>query len=130
MGYTHYWNKKSDLDQNVWNDEFIPTVQKIMEVSEVELGNNFGEPDSKPTVDNQVVSFNGIQPQDYETFLISRVKEDFNFCKTQYRHYDKVVVAILMLANELFEDFEWSSDGNDEDHKEGKELLEKILIKN
>lgn len=100
-----------------------------MKESGVALGDNFGNVDSKPVITQDVLSFNGISPDDYETFSLSRKRKDFNFCKTQYRPYDKVVVAILMLAEEHFDGFSWSSDGNAEDHKEGKELLESLSLR-
>lgn len=125
MGYTHYFKKTEELPQDVWEESFIPEAAQIMKESGVALGDNFGNVDSKPVITQDVLSFNGISPDDYETFSLSRKREDFNFCKTQYRPYDKVVVAILMLAEEHFDGFSWSSDGNAEDHKEGKELLEK-----
>lgn len=130
MGYTHYWNKKAELDQNKWSEEFVPAVNRIIELSDVELANSMGEALTDPTVDSNMVSLNGLGANSYESFIVTRGKEDFNFCKTAHMPYDEVCVAILMLASELFEDFEWSSDGNDEDHKEGKLLFEQVLIKN
>lgn len=94
-----------------------------MKLSGVALGDNLGNVDSKPVITQDVLSFNGIAPDDYETFSLNRMKEDFNCCKTQYRPYDKVIVAILMLAEQCFDGFSWSSDGDAEDHKEGKELF-------
>ena len=122
IGYTHYWKKTEELPQDVWEEDFIPQASQIMKDSGVELGDNFGKVDSKPVITPDVLSFNGITPDDYETFSLSRKKEDFNFCKTQHRPYDKVIVAILMLAEQCFDGFSWSSDGDAEDHKEGKEL--------
>ena len=122
IGYTHYWKKTEELPQDVWEEDFIPQASQIMKDSGVELGDNFGKVDSKPVITPDVLSFNGITPDDYETFSLSRKKEDFNFCKTQHRPYDKVIVAILMLAEQCFCGFSWSSDGDAEDHKEGKEL--------
>ena len=89
-----------------------------------------GDALTDPTVDSNMVSLNGLGDDSYESFIVTRGKEDFTFCKTAHRPYDKVCVAILMLANELFEDFEWSSDGDDEEHWEGKLLFEQVLIKN
>lgn len=122
MGYTHYWKKTEELPQDVWED-FIPEAAQIMKESGVALGDNLGNVDSKPVITQDVLSFNGIAPDDYETFSLNRMKEDFNCCKTQYRPYDKVIVAILMLAEQCFDGFSWSSDGDAEDHKEGKELF-------
>lgn len=127
MGYTHYWQTPEDLDVNLWNNEFVPTVKKILETSEVELGDWAGEPGSKPMITQDAIVFNGVQPEDYETFNLSRKAEKFSFCKTQYRPYDKVCVAILVLAEQLFDNFSWSSDGDESDHKEGKQLLESVF---
>ena len=127
IGYTHYFQKTEELPQDVWEEDFIPQASQIMKDSGVELGDNFGKVDSKPVINSEVLSFNGIAPDDYETFSLNRMKEDFNCCKTQHRPYDKVIVAILMLAEQCFggrsgDGFSWSSDGDAEDHKEGKEL--------
>ena len=123
MGYTHYWKKTDELDKDVWEKEFIPIASSIMKESGVALGDDLGKVDSKPNTTSDVLSFNGISPMDFETFSLTRNKEEFSFCKTSSRPYDKVCVAILMLADDVFDDFSWSSDGNAEDHKEGKELL-------
>ncbi len=107
-------------------------------MSEVPLGDAMGnEPDKSASTtfmglicDNENLIFNGIGADSHETFGFSRQKDDlpatwvdFNFCKTAMKPYDKVVVAILKLAEHCFEGFSWSSDGDDNDHKEGTILL-------
>ncbi len=131
IGYTQYWQKNNDLDQKTWNEKFVPVCKEIIKTSEVPLGDAMGnEPEKSASTtfmglicDNQNIIFNGIGADSHETFHFSKQKEDFSFCKTARKPYDKVVVAILKLAEHCFEGFSWSSDGNDDDHKEGTILL-------
>lgn len=114
MGYTHYW-KHDELNQDKWND-FIKDAKKIIQTSTV--------PIDLQAAGGEVLFLNGQKPEDWETFIIEREQTDSDFCKTARRPYDEVVVAILMLADETFAGFSWSSDGSDEEHKDGANLLQ------
>jgi hypothetical protein len=52
----------------------------------------------------------------------------FAFCKTAYKPYDLVVTACLIVFKNYFKDnFIVSSDGNDSDWQEAKEICHKVL---
>jgi hypothetical protein len=79
-------------------------------------------------IDSEVIALNGCAAdnQDYESFVLDRmpVAPDydknpkdgiFNFCKTEYRNYDPVVVSILAVAELIAPDaIKLSSDGGKE----------------
>lgn len=110
-------------------------------MSEVPLGDAMGNKPEKSAsttfmgliCDNEHLIFNGLDGDSHETFDFSRTKDtwllrspespDFSFCKTARKPYDKVIVAILKLADHCFEGFSWSSDGGEDEHKEGTILL-------
>lgn len=106
----------------------------------------------KPTTGKftrETVAFNGVGNLAHESFIVSRIykvpdfKKDelpreehgyespvhWDFCKTARKPYDVVVVGSLHAADILFgpSRFRWSSDGNEEEHRDGQELAEKIL---
>ena len=137
MGYTHYWNTKPELDKTQWA-AFIDDVCKIYDVAKahkIELQYEFDEP-KPPIVDLNVVRFNGVGKDGHETFLLdrkgrpssSRPTECFGFCKTAQKPYDTAVTAVLIVAKHHFkDDIAVTSDGQDEDWEEGRQLCAKIL---
>ena len=66
----------------------------------------------KPRLSKHVIAFNGRQPFDYESFVLSKEppapmtdrqeREGFgDLCKTEYRPYDAVLVSILAAAQKI-----------------------------
>lgn len=79
---------------------------------------------SKPRLTKHVISLNGKQPDDYESFVFPKLPQTpfadrqdnphtlSGFCKTEYRKYDSVVVSILAVARAVApEAIDVSSDG-------------------
>jgi hypothetical protein len=116
MGYTHYWNKQKELPQNKW-DAFIEDA-KIILIHETQaqelLCSEYDKMDTPPVIDKDTVRFNGKDNEGHETFYFTRVASDeFSFCKTAYKPYDKYVVRVLLLAEKHFgKCIEVSSDGD------------------
>lgn len=83
---------------------------------------------SAPEVTKDHIWLNGDDKDDqgHETFGIKVDDSEFNFCKTARKPYDVVVVAICIYLKSLGI-FDWSSDGDVKDHKEGGDLLLKCL---
>lgn len=119
MGYTHYWSNFSALP-----DQAVADIQHLILLNAglVQFESDVQE---APVVDTKEVRFNGVEDDAYETFCLSGGSWDF--CKTAQRPYDKIVVAVLVIVAHYLPDFEWSSDGDDEDLAEGKELAQKYL---
>lgn len=125
MGYTNYWN----LEKTEFSEEFLEKVRKIIEVSEIDLANGSGIEGTKPIVEKEVISLNGTEPEDYETFYLGGEK-GFGFCKTARRPYDAVVKAILILAEQhgIVSGFSFDGDKTEQEYLTGKLLLEKANI--
>ena len=80
----------------------------------------------KPRLGKHLIALNGRQPHDYESFVLAKAppapltdrqeREEFgDFCKTEYRPYDAIVVSILAVAQKVApEAIVVSSDGGPE----------------
>ena len=69
----------------------------------------------KPRLSKHVIALNGKHPHDYESFVLGKepssphpYRQDGNamtdFCKTEYRPYDAMVVSILAVAKKIAPD--------------------------
>lgn len=148
MGYTHYFyynNPFEVLDQEIW-DKFIDYVKRIIQVAkatdDIDIVGPMGEKGTKPEIDGDIVSLNGLEDDSHETLLIDRDPTEesqrqvanmwtgkqigFRFCKTNQKPYDSVVTAILFELNRLFPGkFTVSSDGDrgDEENPDFKSAI-------
>ena len=115
MGYTHYFEQKREFSAKEWMDLAFDANQ-LFEASPVRLGNGLGEPGSVPEIADEYIRFNGVEPDDYETFEI-RAEGGGGFCKTGFSEicrYDLIVKAVLIAAYNTAPDaIEVSSDGFD-----------------
>ena len=136
MGYTHYWRQHRDFNDTEWR--VITRLAKLITADGVDVlayhpkGKDYteevllnGDPDMF-TIDNEQIRFNGIGEDGHETFLITkkRPEENFQFCKTAHKPYDKYVVAVLCAIYHVYLQMERtvmniSSDGNTADWTEG-----------
>lgn len=127
MGYTHYFETASHIKDEDWND-FCEICKKILQIADIPLAREFNLPLEPPVITDKLVRFNGIDEDGHETFYIERSYAGFGFCKTARKPYDKVVVTCLMAGFHCGVFTEWSSDGEEEDHKEGEELFDQAII--
>ena len=109
MGYTHYWRQLRDFTDTEWQ-ELTRLAKLITADGQGILANGISDKNSRPTIDNEQICFNGIGNDGHETFRITkkkRAKADyeeqeaydkkgaFEFCKTAHKPYDRYVVAVL-----------------------------------
>lgn len=122
MGYTHYWRPTRDLTEDEWDN--------VRQVAKTILKDNHGIIlDNEPT-DSQNLSItyesilcNGIGDDGHETFYLTRkMRNDFEFCKTAQKPYDKYIVAMLIAVAQITDSISVSSDGDQEDWLEGLQL--------
>lgn len=135
MGYTHYWSTSLQADPAKL-DEVGADIAKLIENTDIPLGDGHGHFGSKPSHENGVIMFNGIDAsQDggddlaHETFVwppgAFAVSEhdpgwNFEFCKTARKPYDSVVAACLIRAKKVLgDDIKVSSDGYSNEFLEG-----------
>jgi len=103
MGYTHYWYVK---DVRVV-ELALPMVANDLRRILPQLPPLAGwDGAGAPTIEDWEIAFNGVRPNDYETFFLAPAPEAhteterglFGFCKTGRRPYDLAVqVALLLL---------------------------------
>ena len=141
MGYTRYWEIKGDLYPEKFKtySETCKIVCVEWEKAQIEYylseGNSLelAEHKSKicgwdgrgePLFCDREISFNGSISDDdelsdlsHETFCISLISREFNFCKTARKPYDSYVFICLFLAKQIFgEQIEvrWDGSNNEE----------------
>ena len=109
----------------------------MIEGVDIPVRREFDE-DTPPTINANLIHFNGVGDDGHETFVIHRkAKKDdenvggglmaFTFCKTARKPYDIFVAGTLILAKTLFrDDVRFSSDGKLKDLEDARKLASKI----
>ena len=115
MGYTHYWN---DVSAEVVKKSIALCRPMIEDACKKGIiGDAQGMPETTPYVSEDIptIVFNGLSPDDYETFALTPCT--FGFCKTNQMPYDDIVVAVLTIAAHY--GAKVSTDGDQEDWETG-----------
>lgn len=120
MGYTHYWTNQQFSSDEI--DEVLKLASAVIDATDIPVGDGMGE--GEPEIDRAGICLNGADDNDCEPFHVDFTSDRMDFCKTANRPYDTVVVAILMAIKQVVPSFDWSSDGEVEDHAAGKALLD------
>jgi hypothetical protein len=131
MGYTHYWRQYDGFNSDKW-DALVQhslylqaAVYPSVKLADVEMS-------------EFQISFNGVSPQNHETFTLDRAMQPpnlrlpekdhfFNFCKTAQKPYDLMVMCVLLVANELEPDvITYATDGAESDWQPAIDLVNKV----
>lgn len=123
MGYTHYW--EINLEKDDWNkfisEYAIPILQDHCNIicdeynftKHIENANEVLELESDGKCTG--IRFNGVDPNDFETFLLKNDGKD-GFCKTNKMPYDNVVTSLLLVLYLRFNaDVDIGTDGYKDD---------------
>jgi hypothetical protein len=136
MGYTHYWYVK-----NMWAvEQALPQVARDLKRLLPQLPPLAGwDGTGAPTIDDREIAFNGVEPDDYESFSLVSSPEGytptekglFGFCKTERRPYDLAVQVALVLLKWHSEAIapdavEVASDGNLADWRRACQVVESL----
>lgn len=111
-----------------WRTFPHPDKPTAMQGGAIKLAGPCGQRETLPEITDELIALNGEAPEDYESFVLERdaaknaadykLKDPagiFNFCKTEYRAYDPVVVSILCVARTVAPDaITVTSDGGPE----------------
>jgi len=141
MGYTHYWEIKSNnKDAEFIRHKFKSASAKVKQFAKFietqgmfQIRGGFGK--GRPMINESEIWLNGDDSRGIgcETFTIrwSDFLEDGDgFCKTGRNPYDLVVCFALLALKEAFrKDFDYSSDGDAEDWKQAIHLYESFTGK-
>src|SRR5262249_17452205 len=98
MGYTHYWTWQEGPDERRLRG-CLADMRQVRAAAPEVLAGREGEGDL--AFEPARVCFNGAGEHAAETFDFPGV-EGFNFCKTRYEPYDRVVTACLLAAHDHF----------------------------
>jgi hypothetical protein len=122
MGYSHYFTIKTVPPQEVW-DQFVEATQDI-----VKYAKENGIALDDRSKDN-VIDINGLGAESHENLLIDPDYLGFEFCKTNGKPYDIVVVAVLSAMSDIVGNYyvEIGSDGNPGDWTAGLALATNAL---
>ena len=135
MGYTHYWDYKPTVSEEVRKKEFkkvVSDTKKILK-NKGDIVIRGWDGTGKPLITNEKIKLNGDGENglDHETFEFSVTKYDskWGFCKTARKPYDTVVCAILLSMKKHLSGFTFYSDGDIKTEEEwiiGRELYNSI----
>ena len=109
MGFTHYWSHNGIKDEQ-WADVCRFAADAI-ELRKDIIRDGSGQPDSVAYVGEDSVHFNGAEEEAHEDFFLSKEAQS-QFCKTERKPYDVVVVAVLLFCYAHVDNFGLSSDGD------------------
>jgi hypothetical protein len=128
MGYTHYWDSAQFKQESFERlGESTKSVITLAVAQGIMVDREYDDADTPPLIDSDKIVFNGRGEEGHETFRLEREVSGFNFCKTAYKPYDAVVVAVLILAHYYNPDFYWSSDGDSGDFAAGLALAKEVV---
>lgn len=132
-GYTHYYTWKQTPDEASIK-ACVADMNRLIEARKAILVSP-DLPDSKPgslKLSATNVDFNGVGDDAHEPFVFPYVFPDhasFNFCKTQWKPYDEVVTACLIVVRDHFPPsvLEIDSDGSWADWSRGAKLYASVF---
>ncbi len=128
-GYTHYftWSNQPGAAKL---SACVKDMARILDAAAVPTAGPAGT--GKPLVENLSIQFNGSGRDAHEPFVFPGVI-GFNFCKTQWKPYDAVVTACLLVARDHFsaDTLKIESDGqwDEGDWDAGRQLYEKVFAR-
>lgn len=124
MGYTHYFEQNRHLTDEEFNNIVLDFLKVVGRPHGIQIAGWNGMPDTKPEVTQTVISFNGLGEDSHETMVLKQVAHGFQFCKTAYKPYDRLVTALLIIVNYHADDaFDIGSDGSRKDWVSGRDLV-------
>jgi len=122
MGYTHYWRISRPLTESEWSS-FRVALAAATVVAKAQHGIALGYYEA----DDDALAFNGKDGDAYEDFVLNNEPTTFEFCKTDRRNYDALVVAALALAESIAPDaITVSTDGDPEDWELGLDIAQTV----
>ena len=133
----YHWKHPRVISREAFK-ELAEFTKILLDVTKVSIVGGLGESKSDTVVDEDIICFNGEEPEDGETFYFPRISNDligavpsalgqyFRVCDTYGQPYDEVVLAVLKGAKYLEIIDEWYCEDYKEDHEEGEHLFEAV----
>jgi hypothetical protein len=95
MGYTHYFTPIGPAPTDAQWSNLLREVRAIYERFADVICRESDRADEPPHADDEFIVFNGRKEDGYETFVLERATNEWNFCKTNRKPYDNAVVLVL-----------------------------------
>ncbi|KAJ4458026.1 hypothetical protein PAPYR_6284 [Paratrimastix pyriformis] len=129
MGYTQYFTQLRPVEPLAWESicrDFrnMIAIALLNDPLPIQLSYDDASP---PLISDNEIIFNGIGGNGCESMVLQREGSGFQFCKTRQLPYDRVVTALLILAD-YHAPGTWNihSDGSSSDWREGLELARTV----
>lgn len=103
MGYTHYWERHHHYDKERFNRALDDVRILLTALAPIVAGPNGS---GKPWVSTRGIAFNGRGENAHEPFLFprsctpERAGDRFDWCKTERKPYDVLVMAVLLVLHQ------------------------------
>ena len=132
MGWTHYWERETELPQEAF-EKAVKDCRVLLAAVDVPLAGSHAE--GEPVFRGDGIVFNGIKGHDCEPFSIKLVEVSrrpgklvFSYCKTQKLPYDLCVkCTLIILKHHLGDKIRVMSDFTDEDWNDARNLCQGCL---
>lgn len=127
MGYTHYYTKKRNHTKKEWN-KFLDECKELHKNLPEDVLIADGDGNGEPVFNETLVRFNGAGDElSHETLQLDKRRSvgKFDFCKTNLKPYDLMVVAVLLSANRNL-GYSFHSDGEFSDLRDGIKFYNKV----
>ena len=139
MGISHYWKIRKTIDKERFA-KIAQDFKKVIPYLCVDLAGVNGE--GEPEITDDVISFNGKAPYEYEGFVLGRLAQApyytqlydgkwFNSCKVGFdcpRPYDIAVkIALIIAKHHLGSDITLGSDETEAEWEDAYEIVKNVL---
>jgi len=130
MGYTHYFEQLKVPTYIEWNNittDFRKLIASAFITKPLPIQRESDDPVAV-LINDEVIAFNGIGDDGHETMCLQCNSIGFNFCKTNFKPYDAVVTALLIIVNHHAPDcYSIRSDGDQFEWQNGMDLVNEHL---
>ena len=130
MGYTHYFRMHEDgaeFSEQEWL-AIQRDFRRVAQAADVKICYEFNMPHQLPLIGDDFIQFNGPGDAGHETMVLARQPiKAFNFCKTNQKPYDLLVMALLIIVFQHTQRLQITSDGTTDEWQPAVDLVERAL---
>lgn len=98
MGYTHYFEQEGPSPTDEQWEVICSEVRELFAKHAAIICVEFNRPEDPPELSSRRIAFNGKGTAGHETFILRRQQKGFDFCKTERKPYDEVVIEVLKIV--------------------------------
>ena len=122
MSYTHYFMAPKGVEGY---EQALPIVKDILKRYKSIVAFEDGD-EGDAVANNEIIRFNGVDGEGYETFWFENWATKFSFCKTNRMPYDIVVCEVLAALRFHIPKLHVGSDGFPNSDKDLSEVWDRV----